>query len=520
MRSVRVLAVGCAPGHAVCARFDRRASGQITLRRFAAVPVDTASVGRTEIECWGEALAKAVACVGAEAGAAVALPASVVAVRRVALPPLPPAQREKLLAFELQQVAAQPPEETVSAHVTVTEAPDHTRVVLAAARREAVEAWEATVRGAGLRVDRLEAGCAALYRAFCYNYSGSTGSTWTVIELGVRSLRVLLADHATYAVRTVVLNGGASATGTAPAFLPQSNLAAQATAERIHLELARLLAAQEATRPGDGRIVVQRILLTGEGAALPGLSEALAQRLVLPVERMDPLRGVEIDAGVDLGDHVDRLGELVGLALPATMTAPGLDLSPVSVRRERERRQRRPSLVLAGLALLVAPLPPGCLLVAETRAMRERAAELAGALRPLAVLQTELSARLNEEAGWRAKSDDVVSLLRTRTAWVDFMAELQDRWAAVDGVWFDGLAIVPGDDSDAAPRLRLTGRVRVEQAPGRSITDQARFTVQALLEGLRQSDYVEALESERFDTSQPDGLRFEAVFKLATGMAP
>ncbi len=520
MRSVRVLAVGCAPGHAVCARFDRRGSGQLSLRQFAAVPVDPASAESTEIERWREVLILAVARVGTEAGAVVALPASVVAVRRVALPPLPPAQREKLVAFELQQVAPQPPGETVSAHVAVTEAPDHTRVVLAAARRETVEQWEDAVRGAGLRVNRLEAGCAALYRAFCYNYPESAGSTWAVIEVGARSLRVLLADQAAYAVRTVALNGGATATGTAPAFLPQGNLAAQATAERIHLELARLLAAQEATRPADGRIVVQHLLLTGEGAGLPGLSEALAQRLALPVERMDPLRRVEIDAGVELGDYVDRLGELVGLALPATMAAPGLDLSPPSVRRERERRQRRPFLVLAGLALLVAPLPPGCLLVAETRAIRERSDELAAALRPIAGLQSELSARATEEAGWRAKGDDVVRLLRLRTAWVDFMAELQDRSGEVDGVWFDRLAIAPGDEPDAARRLRLTGRVQVDHAPGRPIAERARTTVQTLLEGLRQSRYVESLESERFDTSQADGLRFEAVFKLATGMAP
>lgn len=519
MRSVRVLAVGCAPGHAVCARFDRRASGQLALRQFSAVPVDLDSGESAEWSRWSKALGQAVAHVGSDAETVVALPALMVSARRVALPPLPPAQRDKLLSFEMQQAAPQPSGEVDSAYVTVTDAPDHTRVVLAVARRETVGQWEEAVRTAGLRVDRLEAGCAALYRAFRYNYPASVGSIWAVVELGTRSLRVLLADHATYAVRTVALNGGATATGTTPAFLSAAAMPAQATAERIHLELARLLAAQEATRPADGRIVVQQLLLTGESAGLPGLSEALAQRLSLPVARMNPLLRVEVAPGVDLAGHADRLGELVGLALPCSETMPGLDLSPPVVRQALARRRRRPFVALAGLALLVAPLPPGCLLVLETQVLEQHANSLEGVLRPIAGLQAELTARVAEEAAWRVKGDDLVRLLHARTAWVDFFSELQERLGEVDDVWFDGLSIVPGDEAEPDPRLRLTGRVLVDQEPGRAVAGQARATVQSLLEGMKLWPCVESLESERFDTAQADGLRFEAVFKLATEVA-
>lgn len=514
MRSVSVLAVGGGPGHAVCARFERRASGPLLLRRFAVVPVEVATGEGSELARWSEALARAVPRVGPDAAMAVALPASVVSVRRVALPPLPPAQREKLLAFELQQAASQPPGEVVSAQVTVTQASDHTRVVLAVARRETVSQWEEAVRTAGLRVDRLEAGCAALYRAFRYNYPASRGSIWAVVDLGVRSLRVMLTDPATYAVRTVTLNGGAMATGTAPAFA-SAVISTQAMAERIHLELARLLAAQEASRPAGGRIVVHRLLLTGEDAGLPGLSEALAPRLSVPVERMDPLLRVEVDAGVDVSGQADRLGELVGLALPPSETMPCLDLSPAPVRQAREWRRRRPFLALAGLALLVAPLPPGCVLVSETRALQQRSEALAGVLQPIAVLQGVLATHGAEEAVWRAQGDDLVHLLHARSVWVEFLSELQARLGTVDGVWFDGFSIAPGDEADGARRLRITGRVLVDPASGRPMVERARTTVQTLLEGMRQWPLVESLESERFDTSQAEGLRFESIFKLA-----
>ena len=69
----------------------------------------------------------------------------------------------------------------------------------------------------------------------------------------------------------------------------------------------------------DNETVVQKILISGGGSKLLGLSEELSQRLELPVEILDPFRNIKVDTKKFdpdyLSEIVPEMAVAVGLAM-------------------------------------------------------------------------------------------------------------------------------------------------------------------------------------------------------------
>ncbi len=526
MRSVRVGVVGSAPGRAVGAFFERRANGRLLLTEvIPSSPVAVAGRVCGSRQGWFQTVFGVFGRKRPVPVWVLGLPPSVAVVRRVAMPALPLAQQAKLLAFEARQVIAAQPEDLVWAPAAFPAVPGGSAwIALGVGRREALERMTGDEAAAGRPVDRCEPRCVAMYRNFRYNYPEWWEGVVLIVDLSPegRGFSVMLADQGSFATRTVGAGAGDKG-GTAPAWSWADAPAATALAERIHLEVARLLATYETGRADEPRLTIQRVFLAGERSALTLMTGTLSQRLGLPVERLDPFRRVDVSPGLAFHDDHDRAAEWVGLAAAPSAGCPALDLSPPSTRSERARRIRRPYVRAALLALLLAPLPPGCVAVREagselreTDRLRTELARLAPMAADLRLRQEEASRLREDAARWRA-------VCEARTRWISFLDDLQRRIAVDGNVWLDRLErLPPGAKGDGtSPRLlRLSGGLLETPGGSDDVSAGSRDRIEAVLEALKQSPWIAGSEHERFNLTPDNGLRFDVVFTLAEKPLP
>lgn len=274
------------------------------------------------------------------------LPPHLVLTKMIRAPRAEPGKRDKAIAFAAEENIPHPLTEVTWGSVIAAEGDDGLEVMLAAVRREVVESLCAAARAAGFEPRGVLPAPLATLAAFRLDRVSVEPAM--VLSLGARSVVLLLVEGPRFVVRTLAF--GARLAGGSD--------------EQVRDVLATRLA-QEVTRSllyfqrRGGLWNPARIHLTGGGATLAGLSEALATKLNVPVERLEVSGAMTVDdrgmmpAG-EVGAPV--LTELVGAA--ATVLLRGqvvLDLSPPSLRHRTKRRRQQCQLV--GAALLLAALP-------------------------------------------------------------------------------------------------------------------------------------------------------------------
>lgn len=525
MRSVCVGVVGSVPGPVIGARFERSADGGLSLSEL--VPLAGGASSTPEVpprgrRSWRSRLFGRPRFSPGPSEWFVALPATTAVLRRVVPPALPAAQREKLLAFEARQLLPVEPAEAVW---TKAEFPagagGPAAVVVATARREAVEAALADHLGAGRPVGRLEPRAMAVYRCFRYNYPEAVSATSVLVDLGGGNLTVMLADAGSFSLRTT-RGAPADRTGTAPAWPLAGAADGRNMAERIHLELARLLAAREAGPAAATRTTVERIFFLGDDPSHAMLARPLQERLGLVLERLDPLRRVALAPAAARAAADPSLVEWVGLAAPSSAEAPILDLTPASWRAGREARARRPAVRAAMTAALLAPLPPGLLgwsLAHEEAREGERLRREAALLAPLLAKETATREELRHV---EADALRWAELATARQRWIGLLDDLQARMSGRHRLHFEAMELLPAgqaaDEGAALPRLRLAGRLASSQGGAEPASSRSR--IEALFETLRSAPWCRTIEQERFEPGEGGGMRFEAVVGLTDASLP
>jgi hypothetical protein len=449
------------------------------------------------------------------------LPPAAAVLRRVVPPALPDAQREKLLAFEARQLLPMEPAQVVWTKAEFAAGGGAAAVMVAAARQQALVEVLADRPGSGRPAARLEPRAMALYRCFRYNYPEAVPVTSVLVDLGGGSLTVMLADAGSFSLRTTRVSSGDRA-GTAPPWPLAGAVDGRTMSERIHLELARLLAAREAGPAAATRTTVERIFFVGDEATHAMLERPVEDRLGLALERLDPLRRVSVAPAAARAAGDPSLAEWVGLAAPPSAEAPILDLTPASWRAGLEARARRPAVRAAMVAAFLAPLPPGVLGWSlahdEARAaerLRREAALLAPLLAKEAAVREELR-RVEEDAlRWR-------KLAAARQSWLALLDDLQERIPGRHRLHFEAMELLPAgqatDEGAAAPRLRLAGRLASSEGAAEPVSSRGR--IEALFETLRGAPWCRAIEQERFEPGEGGGMRFEAVVGLTEAFLP
>lgn len=286
--------------------------------------------------------------------------------------------------------------------------------------------------------------------------------------------------------------------------------------DRLSLEINRSMA--HFCRQ-DANVFPQRLLLSGRGALLPGLSDFLKSKHSLPVEFFNPLENVH------LGERVDavkvkregvRLGDMVGHAwatLGSQDSLIDLDLLPRPIVRRRAFERSRPFFLGAACFLAFSLFLPLKHFRNASVHYQEQLAALDRQWMPLNAIQHDLADTLGRIEVVREKINTFEPLLYARGSWSAFLSDLQQRLVEVEDVWFDELQILNKENgnsgSQSGLRLHLAGRMLDRENPLAKVSSNVQNRVNRLLGAFSESEFVNKVVERKFDASGRGLLKFE-----------
>jgi type IV pilus assembly protein PilM len=453
------------------------------------------------------------------------LPAHLVLTKLVKTPRVEPAKREKVIRFEAEQSIPYALADVVWDRVVAAEHAHDVEVLLAAAKLEAVEPLCAAVQAAGFEPRLLLPSCLATLAAFRLVHAAPK-EPGLVLNLGARSTTLLHLEGRRFVARTVAFGGQGITQQVAEnqdcdpeeaEAIKLSERSGPLTADAMETFATRL--AQEITRSvlhfrrQSGMENPGRVWLTGGGARLSGLDEALAAKLKVPVERLDVLGAVEIApeaARNDAAEHAMLLTDLVGTAMTQLRPEqPVLNLLPPSLRRHESLRQSQPWLIAAAVLAVAAWLPPLWHYRTLAAEARHKTAAIERELVPLRERDARNRANLRQLAELRQQAADLQGVHDRRAGWLNLLSDLQDRLVRVEDVWLERMSVasVPG----APLRLAVSGRMLDKTNPLSKVSPETYGRVKALLKSIVDSPFVASVESEHFNNEQAGILQFDFV---------
>ncbi|MBB5039882.1 Amuc_1101 family PilM-like pilus complex protein [Prosthecobacter dejongeii] len=300
--------------------------------------------------------------------------------RFVKLPPVQGDRMDQIVEFEARQNVPFPINEVIWDYEVVSELGE-TEVIIVAIKSDSLNETNDTVKEAGLKTSCVDLAPLALYNAFRYSYP-DVDEPAVIIDLGARSTNLVFVEEGRFFTRNVLV-GGASITNAIskefsisfseaeqqkisvgfvaqggaveehsdPAIAALSKVIRNA-ATRLHGEIMRTI---NYYRTQQGGSQPKRVFVCGGGALLGNMTLFLEEKLKLPVEIFNPLRGVQLDRGVNAdaaNNDAPFLSEVVGLALRSAGGCPSeIELVPDVVANARDAARRAPALVLAGVCL-------------------------------------------------------------------------------------------------------------------------------------------------------------------------
>ncbi len=556
MRVTRILAVDLGSGHVACGVFGVSATGRLVLQRFAIEPQDADPAHEAR---WSDHTALALGAIAAReqlsGPCALAVPGHLALTKFIKTPALDPAKRTQSLTFEASQHIPYPLAEVVWDHVVIADDGFDLEVMLAAAKFDALETLCAAADTAGFSPERALPGSLALRAAFRYSYPDAPASA-LVINIGARSTHLLFLDGERFYIRTFplagntvtaaiaeelhidfaaadtlkisVLSGRSELPDTSPA-RAAVHRAATGFVGRLHLELTRSILNH---RRQMGAPPPASIYVTGGGSLIAELPSTLAERLKLPVERYDPLRGVEISADARAAGAVSMahvMADLVGLAAPLVQPVADVTLLPPAITGALAFRKRQPLYLVAAVLAAAALVPPILYFHARTARAEAQLAATEAQLRPLRSVEARNNDHLAQIEVARKQVAALQGLVATKANWLDFLADVQARLAKVGDVWLERIQLVspPMADGVAAPvaptaegapaappaapplKLTLAGRLLDVANPVSNVSPESYERAKKLIASFTGSPFVATVENEHFDNTQPGLLRFD-----------
>ncbi len=417
-----------------------------------------------------------------------------VIVRTLEMPRLSHDELMSTVRLQLDDYIPLPADETVF-DVRTLDGPEPNaetlHLLLAATHQDAVQPLLMALHGADLKVAAIDVIPAALALALTHAEPEQDESVDVVLSIGAGTVVVVAARAGEPLFsRTLTNASGRLTTERIASRLGIAELEAErykrlgvtedpasAVAIRTSQEsVAELIAEVEASlafyaeQPGSRH--VRRLLVTGGGSQLPGLTLALSDALGIDVECADPFARVRLgNTGFEAADlpflapyMAAALGVALGQARPKDRR---IDLTPVA-RRSAPVLGARRLLVSAGVVILVGAA--GALYVRTGSTITGEQDQLATVNAQLADLQTQLAARTpaasqGSDAGREATPEAVeASVATTNIDWLVVERAIEDSGAplgvvvsSMQGVVAPPTAVVATPGSVAPPgTLTLT----------------------------------------------------------------
>lgn len=346
-----------------------------------------------------------------------------VIVRTIEMPRLSHDELMSTIQLQLDDYVPLPVDETVFDVRELDEptTPDQNmKLLLAATHRDAVQPLLMALRDAKLEVAAVDVIPAALALALTSPEPDPEEGVDVILSIGAGTVLVVAARAGEPVfVRTLTSAGGRSTTARIAGQLSIS----QADAERYKrlgptedpISAVAVMAAQSSVEElvdevhvslnfyseQASALPVRRVLVTGGGSQLPGLSSALADRLGVPVERADPFAELWVShTGFELSDLPylsPYMAAAIGVALGASRPKDRrIDLTPVTKRVRHPWVARR---LLAGAGVVVLVGAAGAYYVQARNDIASERDRLTTANTELADLQTRLDSRVSVVTG-------------------------------------------------------------------------------------------------------------------------
>lgn len=300
--------------------------------------------------------------------------------RFVKLPPVQGDRMDQIVEFEARQHVPFPINEVTWDYELVADLGE-IEVVIVAIKSDSLNDINDAARQAGLKTECVDWAPLSLFNSFRYSYP-DVDEPSLIIDLGGRSTNLVMVEDGRFWVRNLLVGGAAITNAIAkefgisfaeaeqqkigagfvaqggaveehsdPAIAALSKVIRNATT-RLHSEIMRSI---NYYRTQQGGSQPKRIFLCGGGAMLGNMAAFLEEKLKLPVEVLNPLRGVQVDRNLNAdaaANDAPFMGELVGLALRSIGACPSeIELVPDVVANARDGARRAPALVMAGLCV-------------------------------------------------------------------------------------------------------------------------------------------------------------------------
>lgn len=386
--------------------------------------------------------------------------------RFVKLPPVQPDRVAQIVEFEARQNVPFPINEVIWDYEFV--APQdggEVEVVLVAMKADTLNEINDQVAAASVGTSGVDLAPMALYNAFRYSYPDIQEPA-VIIDMGARSTNLVFAEGEKFFIRNILVGGASITTAIAkefqigfgdaeqqkvshgfisqggavedhpdPAIAGLSKVIRQA-ATRLHGEVMRTI---NYYRTQQGGAQPKRIFICGGGALLGNMADFLQEKLKLPVELFNPLRGVQLDRGVNAeaaAADAPFLGELTGLAMRAVGACPSeIELVPDTLANSRDAARRAPALIMAGLCTFAALGAAIFYFQNADRVVQTKVASLNQEFTQLNGLSTQIRALDAELSQKMALSQQYEQIVIDRSYWVRLLIELNSKFEN-DLIWF------------------------------------------------------------------------------------
>ena len=267
-----------------------------------------------------------------------------VIIRKIQLPVMTEEEMEASIQWEAEQyIPFDISEVNIDFQILGPDAkdPGQMNVVLVAAKKDFVNDYLAVFHECGLDPKVMDVDCFAMENAFESNYPEENTPVLVLVNIGASAMNVnILKDGVSVFTRDIQVGGnmfndelqkrlGLSGEDAETAKLggevPEIDREAveevlQDAAESLAQEIQRSLDFFAATSADEK---VQKLFICGGGSRHPAVQEALLRRLDIPVEVLDPFRGIVIDEkSFDL-EYVQAVGPLMTVAVGLAMRRLG-----------------------------------------------------------------------------------------------------------------------------------------------------------------------------------------------------
>ena len=397
--------------------------------------------------------------------------------RGVKLPAVDAMQLDQMITFEAQQIVPFPLAEVVWDFLVLPSraASSEKEAIIVAIKSDLLESEYAAVQAAGVEPAEVDVGPLALYNAYRYNYA-PVDHCILLIDIGARSTNLLFIEGDRLYTRILPLAGNTISQTICNEFQEPfsvaetlkietagvhlgGNYAGPSTAEgmrlwkltrnvmgRIQTEINRSIIFYRNQQSGSSP---QQILLTGGSSRLPYLDYFLSEKFGIPVEIFNPLRNVNIHAGVDrasLSLAAHSLGEVVGLALRASGPAPAeIRLQPLSIAAREQAQGQRPWIYAALVCWLLLFVVVAAGFWMQLQVAQKTAAALHARVQTLSATGEKMSPLESGNDALNEKFKDAQRLITQRDTWSRLLNDINSK--VPQGVWITQLTPTSGGNS-------------------------------------------------------------------------